>query len=177
MVDHSKNRVEYYAAGKLIDMIKKNLSQNADIQDLMLGTGYNNPMDKDAYLLTNSYIVDNLFIDSTQSDTKSYICLDAVISKSENKINQFMVTMYIFMHNSLLKMSSSETAKFIQKGMFGNRLSCLIDVVVRSMYDDFGNVGIGSVNLVRSMPMGYFQPSPTSPYYGKTIKFEVYDFK
>jgi hypothetical protein len=82
VVNHSKNRVEYYAASKLIDMIKKNLSQNTDIQDLMLGLSYSDPLAKDAYLLKNDYIVDNLFVDSTQTVTKSYICVDAIILKS-----------------------------------------------------------------------------------------------
>lgn len=177
IVNHEKNRIEYYAAGRLIDMIKKDLSTNADIQDLMLGYDYSDPMDKDAYLLSNDYIVDNLFVDSTQTDTKSYICIDAIIMKSTNKLNQYAVTMYVFMHNAKLELSPTEQAKYIKKGYYGNRLNIMIDVIIRSIYDNFENVGVGNINLVTSRPMSYFQPSSTSPYYGKTLNFEVYDFK
>lgn len=177
MVNHSKNRVEYYAAGKLLDMIKKSLSQNTVIQDLMLGITFTNDTDKDAYLLDNKYIVDNLFIDSTQTETKSYICVDAIISKAENKINQYTVTVYAFMHNSLLQLSNTEISYFIKSGYLGNRINVMVDAIIRDMYDNFENVGIGSVNLVPSRPMSYFQPSSTSPYYGKILTFEVYDFK
>jgi hypothetical protein len=189
MVNKSQNKIELYPLGKIKDVIKKTLANDETIQKLLLGENFvllDNYDITDAIKGTsdNTYeplIRDSLFIDTTQTETKTYILMDTLISKSEgNKLKLVTIVVNAFCHSSLIRLTDDEKYTFYNQGLYGNRIDCLLDQIVRTIYtlneevNKDKNIGIGELKLAPSAQAKIYQPN--DKYYGKTLMFEVWDF-
>jgi hypothetical protein len=182
LVNKSSNKIELYPLGEIKDVFIKTLYKNELIQEMMLGE---NNEDLNTYdiedimrgskeLGLEGIIRNSLFIDTTQTETKTFILMESFVGKIENnKFKTINVIMNIFCHNSLLTLSNTEKAKFYNLGFCGNRIDCLIDQVSRCI-NGRTDIGIGQVNLSPNTQGKIIQPNTN--YYGKTLLFEVWDF-
>lgn len=162
----NKNQIELFPLGKNKDIIYKALLNSRDVCDLVLGE---NSKD-DAFA---AHYFNTLIIDTTQLETKTYITLDTIVSKAENKkIKCIDIIMDVFSSLPTLALTPAEQINFYEKGYFGNRIDVLIDAIKREISDL--DIGIGNVTLKPNNPISIVQP--TDKHYGKRVIYQCYDF-
>lgn len=166
MTNKSKNQIELYTLGKCKNEIIK-LIEDDDSLDSLIRYGSNNSDD-----LKRGHLYDTLIIDLTQKITKTYITMDTSIKSTEgSRIKCVEITINIFSHLTLIKLTNEEERKFYSEGYYGNRIDIILDMLSRKL---IGNqyFGIGELKLAPINPIKIIQPDVD--YYGKVIRFETY---
>ena len=108
------------------------------------------------------------FIPDTQTEVKSYICVDTIIDTAQNeKIKDCILTVTIFPHKKNVEIDGS---KFL--GLKGNRFDNLVrfsDKVIRDNANS--GYGIGNIQLRQRTPMK--DVNFGTDFVGKQIIYEV----
>lgn len=164
-VNKSTNKIELFPLGKDKDIIYKALMNNQDVCDLVLGENNTNGKFKDHFFNT-------LIIDTEQLEAKTYITIDTVIDRADDKIKCIEIIMDVFSALSSTALTPTEQVKFYKKSYFGNRIDVLIDAIKRTISDL--DIGIGQLTLKPNAPIKIIQP--TDKFYGKRMIFQSYDF-
>lgn len=177
-----KNEIELYSLGKIKDIIIKEIANDPDCADLILGENNPDINEYDAYdLLTGNSrlaidgcIKNRLSLLTAQVTTKTYVLLDTYISEARTTQTKLInIVLNVFTHLSIIDLTNTESQKFYQKGYYGNRIDCTLDAISR-LIDKKSNLGIGKTLIKPSASMKII--NPLENYYGKSIIFEVYDF-
>jgi hypothetical protein len=135
------------------------LLQNDDVMECMLGKNYTaEQVDGIVYKQVFPY----LYVDNTQTETKSYIGIEIDPSINNRTIKTGKIVIWIYSHKDIMKYSKS--------GFTGTRSDILSDMVERVMREL--NLGIGKTGLESAK---YFIPN--SNYYGRVLVYNIPDFK
>lgn len=150
---------------KDIGMYKTNLIENlltsSDILELMLGEDYAQTAAKN---IVYSQIFPYLYVDDTQTEVKSYLCIEVDMPTiPSGTIKNMEVTIWAYCHKNCMK--------YLKKDYIGTRADILADMVERKIRE-FDPMGIGEMHLESVKRL-----FPNTKYYGKQLIFETPDFK
>ena len=142
-------------------VIINSLLDNQEIMELMLGKKYT---DSDVENIVYKQIFPYLYIDETQTETKTYICCEVNIPRIPTAtIKDLTITIWAFCHKDIMQYS--------KKGYKGSRTDILSDMIERCLCDS-DKFGIGKLHL-DSVTHIY----PNTKTYGRQMIFTIPDFK
>lgn len=147
--------------GTCKSVIINSLLDDSEIMELMLDKNYTeDQVDNIVY----SQIFPYLYIDETQTETKSYICCEVNIPRiPTSTIKDISICLWVFCHKDIMKYS--------KKGYKGSRADILADMVERCLRNS-NKFGIGKLHL-DSVTYIY----PNSKTYGRQMIYTIPDFK
>ena len=142
------------------NLISAILASN-DICELMLGTGYNKEtLDT---TLTYKYLFPYLYVDKTQTEVKSYVCIEVDVPRTlDFSFKDMKIIVWCYSHKDCMKYSA--------KGYLGTRADILADMIDR-LLNSSRDFGIGRLKLNSAT---YFMPSPK--YYGRQLIYSCTEF-
>lgn len=118
----------------------------------------------DVKKLPYSQMFPYLYIDETQTETKSYICVEVDVPRiPTNTIKDMKVFIWAYCHKSVMKYS--------KKGYTGTRADILADMIERLLRES-DKFGIGKLQLQN---VEHFFPN--KEYYGRQMIYHMPDFK
>lgn len=142
-------------------VIIDSLLDDTEIMELMLGKNFT---DKQVENIVYNQVFPYLYIDETQTETKTYICCEVNVPRiPTNTIKDIVITIWIFCHKDIMKYS--------KKGYRGTRTDILADMIERNLRDS-DKFGIGKVHLDSVTCI-----SPNTKLYGRQMIFTIPDFK
>lgn len=119
--------------------------------------------DEDVDNLIYKQIFPYLYIDDTQTEVMTYICLEVDIPRiPTHTIKNVQVIIWICSHK--------EDMKYSKYGYLGTKVDILSDIVERSLHNS-DKFGIGKLSL--NSVTHFF---PNAKYYGKQLIFNTSDF-
>lgn len=105
-----------------------------------------------------------LYVDGTQIEVLSYLCLEVNIPRiPTTTIKDVQIIIWAYCHKDCMKYS--------KKGFLGTRVDILADMVERELRDS-DRFGIGKLRLTS---VSHFFPN--NKYYGREMRFTIPDFK
>lgn len=105
-----------------------------------------------------------LYVDETQTEVLTYICLEVDIPRiPTHTIKNIQITIWVYSHK--------DDMKYSKKGYFGTKVDILSDIVERSLHNS-DKFGIGKLSLYSVNHI-----FPNTKYYGKQLIFNTSDFK
>lgn len=114
--------------------------------------------------LIYSQIFPYLYVDDTQDETLSYLCVEVSVPRiPTGTIKDMKLIVWAYCHKSIMKYS--------KKGYSGTRADILADMVERVLRDS-NKFGIGKLQL---MSCDHFFPN--NKYYGRQLVYTMPDFK
>lgn len=135
------------------------LLQNPDIMECLLGKNYTeSQVDEIVYKQVFPY----LYIDETQTDTKTYIGIEIDPTCTTRTIKDSKLIIWEYCHKDIMKYS--------KKGYTGTRADILADMIERTIRNL--DLGIGEPEIKSA---NYFMPN--SKYYGRALIYNVPDFR
>lgn len=151
--------------GEYKDNFIKAIKNNNDILESMLGTGYT---EDDVNGITYSQLFPYLYVDETQQDAKSYICIEIDPAGKTRTMQQPTIYIWVYCHKSIMK--------YYKDGYRGTRVDILVDMVDRTirnlMETNPRSLGIGELSFEKAP---YFFPATN--YYGRQLIYTTSDFK
>lgn len=133
--------------------------KNPDLMECLLGENYTETqVDEIVYQQIFPY----LYVDDTQTATKSYIGIELDPTTSSGTIKDSKLIIWVYCHKNIMKYS--------KKGYIGTRADILADMIARILIDF--DLGIGNPEFLSG---NYF--TPNSNYYGRVLLFNIPDFK
>ena len=151
--------IEYLTIYK--ETIISKLTQSQNIKDLILSSnGVNNLPDNE---LLYNYIFPYLYNPEIQSEIKTGICLDSVVSKIINStVNEIKIIINVFSHKDGMKHSDTDISKTNPD---------IISEKIHDMLSYSREFGIGKLSL-ESVDLFNLQ----NTYYGKTLNYKCAEF-
>ena len=120
--------------------------------------------EEDVDNLIYSQIFPYLYVDDTQDETLSYLCVEVSVPRiPTGTIKDMKLIIWAFCHKGIMKYS--------KKGYSGTRVDILADMVERALRDS-NKFGIGKLQLVSCEH--FF---PNNKYYGRQLIYNMPDFK
>ncbi len=114
--------------------------------------------------LIYSQIFPYLYVDDTQTEVLSYLCVEVDIPRiPTNTVKDMKLIIWAYCHKNGMRYS--------KKGYIGTRADILADMVERQLRES-DKFGIGKLQL---MSCSYF--SPNKEYYGRQLIYNMPDFK
>ena len=109
---------------------------DTEIMEVMLGKKFT---DEQVENIVYNQVFPYLYIDETQTETKTYICCEVNVPRiPTNTIKDMTITIWVFCHKDIMKYS--------KKGYRGTRTDILADMIERNLRDS-DEFGIGKVHL------------------------------
>lgn len=137
------------------------LNSNNIIQLLLNKDTYS---DEEVDDLMYTQIFPYLYVDGTQIEVLSYICLEVNVPRiPTTTIKDIQIIIWAYCHKDCMKYS--------KKGFLGTRTDILADMVERELHDS-DRFGIGKLRLTS---VSHFFPN--NKYYGREMRFTIPDFK
>lgn len=137
------------------------LNSNNIIQLLLNKDTYS---DEEVDNLMYTQIFPYLYVDGTQIEVLSYLCLEVNIPRiPTTTIKDIQIIIWAYCHKDCMKYS--------KKGFLGTRVDILSDMVERELRDS-DRFGVGKLRLTS---VSHFFPN--NKYYGREIRFAIPDFK
>ena len=168
------NQRNLYPLGKDKDIILKTFAGDENIVSLILPKYNPDTATEDLDIILKRHLYDRISIPEFQPEAKTYICVESnVISVNNDSIKDIGLIINVFSHESLIELSRDEKSKFINMGLFGNRVDCIIDCIDRCL-NGKRDMGIGRLRLKPTRPVGILQP--TNSFYGKSLEYIISDF-
>lgn len=135
--------------------------QSDEISELMLGSGYDkNDVEE---LLVYKHIFPYLYVDDTQTEPLSYICIEVDVPRTMDfTFKDMKVIIWCYCHKEIMKYS--------KKDYLGTRADVLSDMVDR-LLNSSGEFGIGRLQLQSST---YFMPNQR--FYGRQLIYNCPEF-
>lgn len=124
--------------------------------------------EEDVDNLVYTQIFPYLYVNETQTEVKSYICLEVDIPRvPTGTIKDMKLILWVYSHKNGMKYS--------KKGYLGTKVDILVDMIEKQLRDS-DKFGIGKLQLLSCT---YFFPDTklTSKYYGKQLIYNMPDFK
>lgn len=141
--------------------IINSILNDAEIMELMIGKKFT---DEQVENIVYNQVFPYLYIDETQTETKTYICCEVNVPRiPTNTIKDMVITIWVFCHKDIMKYS--------KKGYRGTRTDILADMIERNLRDS-DKFGIGKVHLDSATCI-----SPNTKLYGRQLVFTIPDFK
>lgn len=126
----------------------------------MLGKSYT---EEDVDNVVYEQIFPYLYVDDTQTQEKSYICLEVDVPRTSNfTIKNMKLIVWSYCHKGIMRYS--------KKGYVGTRADCLSDMIDREL-NGSQKFGIGGLKLDS---MTYFMPSKN--HYGRQLIYTIPEF-
>lgn len=120
--------------------------------------------EEDVDNLIYSQVFPYLYVDDTQKEVLSYICLEVDIPRIPTRtIKDMRLIIWVYCHKNIMKYS--------KKGYLGTRVDILADMAERQLRNS-NEFGIGNLHLDT---VTYFFPQ--KEFYGKQMIFTISDFK
>lgn len=137
------------------------LNSNNIIQLLLNKDTYS---DEEVDDLMYTQIFPYLYVDGTQIEVLSYLCLEVNVPRiPTTTIKDIQIIIWAYCHKDCMKYS--------KKGFLGTRVDILSDMVERELRDS-DRFGIGKLRLTS---VSHFFPN--NKYYGREMRFIIPDFK
>lgn len=137
------------------------LNSNNIIQLLLNKDTYS---DEEVDDLMYTQIFPYLYVDGTQIEVLSYLCLEVNVPRiPTTTIKDIQIIIWAYCHKDCMKYS--------KKGFLGTRTDILADMVERELRDS-DRFGIGKLRLTS---VSHFFPN--NKYYGREMRFTIPDFK
>lgn len=137
------------------------LNSNNIIQLLLNKDTYS---DEEVDDLMYTQIFPYLYVDGTQLEVLSYLCLEVNVPRiPTTTIKDIQIIIWAYCHKDCMKYS--------KKGFLGTRADILADMVERELRDS-DRFGIGKLRLTS---VSHFFPN--NKYYGREMRFTIPDFK
>lgn len=137
------------------------LNSNNIIQLLLNKDTYS---DEEVDDLMYTQIFPYLYVDGTQIEVLSYLCLEVNVPRiPTTTIKDIQIIIWAYCHKDCMKYS--------KKGFLGTRVDILADMVERELRDS-DRFGIGKLRLTS---VSHFFPN--NKYYGREMRFTIPDFK
>lgn len=135
--------------------------QSEDICEVILGKGYDDT-DVDEQLIYK-YIFPYLYVDDTQTEQNSYICIEVDVPRTMDFTYKNMrITIWCYCHKGIMKYS--------KKGYLGTRSDILSDMVDR-LLNSSNDFGLGRLKLESCTPL-----TLTKEYYGRQLIYSCSEF-
>ena len=147
------------------------IMSSEDVCELILGKGYDKKVVKDASgnvlsvdeQLIYNHIFPYLYVDETQTEVKTYICLEVSVPKTHDFTYKDMeVDIWCYCHKDIMKYS--------KKGFLGTRSDILADMVDR-LLNSSNNYGIGRLKLQSCVPINI-----SKTHYGRHLRYSCAEF-
>lgn len=133
-----------------------------DITKLLLNKNIYSEEEVDNLLY--SQVFPYLYVDETQTEVLSYLCLEVNIPRiPTTTIKDVQIIIWAYCHKDCMQYS--------KKGFLGTRADILADMVERELRDS-DRFGIGKLKLTS---VSHFFPN--NKYYGREMRFTIPDFK
>ena len=147
--------------GKYKHRLLSIIVNSKDICEAILGVNYNEE-NVDEELIYNN-IFPYLYIDDTQTEQKSYICIEVDVPRTMDFTYKDMkIIVWCYCHKGIMKYS--------KKGYSGTRSDILSDMVDR-LLNSSNNFGLGRLKL---QSCTYF--SPSKEFYGRQLIYSCPEF-
>lgn len=148
--------------GRYKNRIMSHILSSDDICKALLDKKEVSDDDKDN--LIYNQIFPYLYVDETQNDVKSYVCIEVNIPVAPNNTTKrLQIVVWAYSHKKCMN--------YHKKDYFGTRPDIISDMIERSLCDAT-DLGIGKIALQTAT---YF--FPTNHYYGRQMVFTTSDFK
>lgn len=135
--------------------------KSEDICELILGEGYDKT-DVDEKL-TYKNIFPYLYVDETQTETKTYICIEVSVPRTYDFTYKDMkVDIWCYCHKDIME--------YRKKGFSGTRSDILSDMVDR-LLNSSNNYGIGRLKLQSCIPINI-----SKTHYGRHLTYSCAEF-
>lgn len=135
--------------------------KSEDICELILGEGYDKT-DVDEKL-TYKNIFPYLYVDETQTETKTYICIEVSVPRTHDFTYKDMkVDIWCYCHKDIME--------YRKKGFSGTRSDILSDMVDR-LLNSSNNYGIGRLKLQSCIPINI-----SKTHYGRHLTYSCAEF-
>ena len=132
-----------------------------NVCELMLGKDYDKEI-SDEKLLYQS-IFPYLYVEETQTETKSYVCFEVDVPRTANfSYKDMKIIVWCYSHKGIMN--------YNHKGYLGTRSDILSDMVDR-LLNSSRDYGIGRLKLESAT---YFMPS--SKFYGRQLIYSCSEF-
>ncbi|HHT97430.1 MAG TPA: hypothetical protein GXZ90_06020 [Clostridiales bacterium] len=182
--------MNFYELGKYKEKIINMFVANEDIVNLVISKPDDNRFELGDNFLGGKYkaVKDGIeekvnlighcfdvpFIYASIFDNRSAICIDTTISRAEGEsIKEMTVSIEIMCHKTNLKLDTQDRAKYIKKGLSGNRLDMIVQEVGLQL-NSSREFGIGRFKVSPRNPVrSYF---PNNDYFGKVLTYTCEDF-
>ena len=114
--------------------------------------------------LPYSQIFPYLYVDDTQTEVLSYICIEVDVPRiPTNTVKDMKIWIWAYCHK--------ENMKYSKKGYIGTKADILVDMIERQLRES-NKFGIGKLQLVS---VEHFFPNRN--YYGRQMIYTMPDFK
>lgn len=147
--------------GKYKNRLFSTITQSEDIAELMLGQNYDKENGDE--ILTEKHIFPYLYVDDTQVEQLSYICLEVEVPRTMDfSFKDMKVIIWCYCHRGIMKYS--------KKDYLGTRADILSDMVDR-LLNSSNNYGLGRLRLQSTT---YIMPGKN--YYGRQLIYTCPEF-
>ena len=137
------------------------IMSSEDVCELILGKGYDKT-DVDEQLVYK-HIFPYLYVDETQTEVKTYICMEVSVPRTHDFTYKDMnVDIWCYCHKDIMKYS--------KKGFLGTRADILSDMVDR-LLNSSNNYGIGRLKLQSCIPINI-----SKTHYGRHLTYSCAEF-
>ena len=137
------------------------IMNSEDVCETILGKGYNKT-NVDEQLIYK-YIFPYLYVDETQTEVKSYICIEVSVPRTHDFTYKDMkVDIWCYCHKDIMKYSKN--------GFLGTRSDILSDMVDR-LLNSSNNYGIGRLKLQSCIPINI-----SKTHYGRHLTYSCAEF-
>ena len=120
--------------------------------------------DDDVDNLIYKQVFPYLYVDDTQTEVLTYICLEVDIPRMpSHTVKSMQVTIWVYSHK--------DDMRYSRKGFSGTKVDILSDIVERALHNS-DKFGIGKLVL---SSVNHFLPN--TKYYGRQLIFNTSDFK
>lgn len=146
---------------KYKEIIISKITQSQDIKNIILSANGSEGLPNEPLLYSN--IFPYLHTPGTQTDLKTYICVDCIVSKIINpSIKEIKVIINVFSHKDTIKYSDTDISK-TKPDIISNMLDTLLN---SSREFGIGKLSLESVDLYNLQNV----------YYGKILTYKCAEF-
>ena len=137
------------------------IMNSEDICELILGKGYDKENIDEK--LVYSHVFPYLYVDDTQTETKTYICVEVSVPRTMDFTYKDMtIDVWCYCHKGIMKYS--------KKGFLGTRADIASDMIDR-LLNSSNNYGIGRLRLVSCIPLNI-----SKTHYGRHLTYKCAEF-
>jgi len=136
------------------------LRTSSEVKEILLGNDYDEEIVDE---ILDKHIFPFLYIPDTQTEEKTYVCVDVVVPQTLNfSIKNLKIIIYVFCHKYLMK--------YKKAGQIGTRTDILSNIIDEKL-NGSREFGIGRLAL---QSVELFMSEKT--YYGRILTYSASDF-
>lgn len=137
------------------------IMNSEDVCELILGKGYDK-VNVDEKLIYK-YVFPYLYVDDTQTETKTYVCIEVSVPRTMDfTYKDMQIDVWCYCHKGIMKYS--------KKGFLGTRADILSDMIDR-LLNSSNNYGLGRLKLKSCSPLNI-----SKTHYGRHLVYTCAEF-